>query len=258
MAVLLLSSAALSAGAQAGTPTCSIRSPMHRVALVELYTSEGCSSCPPADDWLSMLGAKVPRDAVVPLALHVDYWNNLGWNDRFAQHDFTLRQQALTDQGGGHVVYTPEVFVAGQEARHWSSPQSFEAAVKQVDMQPAGADIDLAVTGGTPRAIDLAANFKLPPGSARHADAFVAVYENRLVTQVGGGENGGATLHHEYVVRKWLGPIALTNGAGAIRQRVELGSFGANVPVSRFGVAAFVQDAASGAVLQATALPACS
>ena len=253
----MLAAFTLSVGAQAGTAACSIRSPAHRVALVELYTSEGCSSCPPADHWLGALGESASRDMVVPLALHVDYWNNLGWNDRFAQHGFTVRQQALTDQGGGHVIYTPEVFVAGQEARRWSNPDNFEAAVKKVDMEPASADIDLTLAAGEPRIIDLAARFKLHPGAPARANAFVAVYENQLVTQVSGGENGGATLHHEYVARKWFGPIALEGGTGAIHQKISLDGFGANLPAGRFGVAAFVQDAASGVVLQAVALPAC-
>jgi hypothetical protein len=199
------------------------------VALVEQYTSEGCSSCPPTDHWLSLLGAAGHPDTVVPLALHVDYWNSLGWNDRFAQHGFTVRQQDLTAQGGGHVVYTPEVFVAGREARRWYAQDDFNAAVQRVVMESTPADVALDLATCEPHALDLAARFRTHADDHRCANGFVTVYENKLMTQVGGGENGGAKLHHEYVVRKWIGPVPLAGGAGEIRQTVALDGFGANV-----------------------------
>src|SRR3954447_25677509 len=85
-------------------------SPPHKVALLELYTSEGCSSCPPADRWLNQL--KLPRDQLIPLALHVDYWDSLGWPDPFAQRLFSERQERL-----GRNPYTPESVLDGREFR---------------------------------------------------------------------------------------------------------------------------------------------
>ncbi|MFL6703417.1 MAG: DUF1223 domain-containing protein, partial [Paraburkholderia graminis] len=108
----------------AASAMCSARSPAHRVALVELYSSEGCNSCPPADAWLGQWKNSGATRSVVPLALHVDYWNGLGWTDRFSQHRFTERQQTLTDLAGGHTIYTPEVFVGGRELRTWSQQDS--------------------------------------------------------------------------------------------------------------------------------------
>jgi hypothetical protein len=249
-ALLLLWSGVIWAAQQ-----CTAHSGAQRAALVELYTSEGCDSCPPADQWLSRLGRGTPASAVVPLALHVDYWDSLGWHDRFAQHRFTDRQQQLSARAGSHVVYTPEVALAGFELRDWSSAAAFQTALAQVASRPSGADIELALAGGAHPA-DLDARFMLRPGvAAAGAQAYVAVYENNLVSQVKAGENSGATLHHQYVVRQWLGPVPVTDGVAHIRQALELapdtgGSGGA------FGVAAFVQDA-HGEVLQALALAAC-
>src|SRR2546428_13858931 len=91
---------------------CTKDSPPHAVALVELYTSEGCDSCPAADRWLGGLGrGSTSVDSVVPLALHVDYWDRLGWKDRFASARFSERQGALASRGGSRIVYTPGVFL---------------------------------------------------------------------------------------------------------------------------------------------------
>ena len=88
--------------------------------LVELFTSEGCSSCPPADAWISQL--KESPDLwkkIVPVAFHVDYWNNLGWRDRFAKPEFTARQRRYVAAWGGDSVYTPGFVVNGKEWRDW-------------------------------------------------------------------------------------------------------------------------------------------
>jgi hypothetical protein len=92
--------------------TCTATSGPARASLLELYTSEGCSSCPPADRWLSQMP---PRRDVVPLAFHVDYWDRLGWKDRFAQAAFSQRQRAR-NRGAGW-VYTPQVMLDGAERR---------------------------------------------------------------------------------------------------------------------------------------------
>src|SRR5438270_8352522 len=88
---------------------CTARSPDHSVALLELYTSEGCDSCPPADRWLSRFDQTSVADRVVPLALHVDYWDRLGWKDRFASPAYTERQREQTRRQGSSFVYTPQV-----------------------------------------------------------------------------------------------------------------------------------------------------
>ena len=253
-AVLALSMASTQSARAAAQ--CSAASAPQRQALVELYTSEGCDSCPPAENWLSQIGVSTP--GIVPLALHVNYWDNQAWHDRFAEPGFTDRQQALSERNGSHIVYTPEVALAGFELRDWHSKSDFNAALAKVSAQPSGAEIHLDLAG-TGAQTALNASFVQHSGgsaSAPAAQAFVAVYENRLVSRIGGGENGGATLHHEFVVRQWVGPVPLVKGSAQIQQTLNLAPDGGIPEPDRFGVAAFVQ-AANGEVLQALALPAC-
>ena len=246
----------ITAGAPAPGAQCSKQSPAHSVALVELYTSEGCSSCPPADRWVSELGRSgLGVDEVVPRALHVDYWERLGWKDRFADRRFSERQRELADLAGRRVIYTPGVFLNLREFRGWDSDAQFRRAVKAVNSRPAGADIRLALDAGAPGQLPVSASFSVRSGTApKRAQAFIALYESGLVTAVAAGENRGATLHHDNVVRKWIGPIDLKGGSAEHRSVLALDR-GSNP--RHLAVAAFVQDSASGQLLQATALPLC-
>lgn len=221
---------------------CEVKSGPGTAALVELYTSEGCSSCPPADRWLRRLrGAGFGGDAVVPLSLHVDYWDYIGWKDPFAKAAFTARQRELTAIAGSGFVYTPQVVLAGRDYRRWSSSGRFADDVRAVNARPARAEIALAFNAGTVTA-------KAAVIDARQsADAalFVAVFESGLNNIVTAGENHGVTLTHDFVVREWLGPFAL-DGATPVQ---------VSHPVTvthPSGVAAFVQNRRTGEVLQAT------
>jgi hypothetical protein len=195
-------------------------SPPHRVALLELYTSEGCSSCPPADRWLSEL--KLPRDQLIPLALHVDYWDSLGWPDPFAQHAFTARQQQLSRS-----MYTPERILDGHEFRG-----DLTEAVRRINAEPARARITLTADGATARA-------RLESGTDG-ARLFLAAYENGLEVQVPRGENAGKKLRHDHVVRR------LVESPG---REVTL-----SIPAHIHGLVAFAQ-APDGTILQAVSLP---
>ncbi|WNC91040.1 DUF1223 domain-containing protein [Paraburkholderia sp. FT54] len=260
---LALTTLAASGLATAASAVCSAHSPAHRVALVELYSSEGCNSCPPADNWLSQWKNSGATQSIVPLALHVDYWNSLGWTDRFSQHRFTERQQALTDLGGGHTIYTPEIFVSGRELRSWSQRDSFQNRIGRVVAEPAQANVALELKAQqTPGAFNVAAQFTSKAAdTADQLDAYLAVYENSLSSQVGAGENSGVTLHHERVVRQWIGPVPLVAGNAQIRRDIRIQDAAAdanvNAPAERFGVVAFVENAATGDVLQVAELAAC-
>jgi hypothetical protein len=237
--VLSLCLAGLSA--PAGAIDCVVKSGPGTAALVELYTSEGCSSCPPADRWLSRLrSAGFGGDAVVPLSLHVDYWDYIGWKDPFARAAFTARQRELAAIAGSGFVYTPQVMLAGRDYRRWSSGR-FADDVRAVNERPARAEIALAFSAG-------AVTAKAAVTDARQsADAalFVAVFENGLSNTVTAGENHGVTLTHDFVVREWYGPFAL-DGATPVQ-------VSRPVVVTRpSGVAAFVQNRRTGEVLQAT------
>jgi hypothetical protein len=225
--------------------TCQISSPANTQALVELYTSQGCSSCPPADNWLSQLDPR-PTTGIVPLALHVGYWDYIGWKDPYARRDFNARQKWLAELNRNSTVYTPGVFLQSRETPRWRDGASFNAAVRAINAKPARAKIELAVEPGTNDKLQIKANTALA-GEARGTDArlFLAVTESGLDTHVKAGENRGATLHNDHVTREWSGPLTLGS------QSVTL-----SAPVSsQRAVVAFVQDLASGEVLQAVRLP---
>jgi hypothetical protein len=140
--LLLLAALARAAGVHAAPPAaCERSSPPHTVALVELYTSEGCSSCPPADRWLSGLAARYGADRIVPLSLHVDYWDYIGWQDPYAQRQFGERQRELGRFATSPTIYTPEVFVGMRELRNWRDPVTFDRRLQEINRQPAGAEI---------------------------------------------------------------------------------------------------------------------
>ena len=241
---------------QAWAAACSAVSGAHTAALVELYTSEGCDSCPPADRWLSCLGERgyVPS-RVVPLSLHVDYWDYIGWKDPYAKPAFSGRQRKLTQLQRLAFVYTPQVMLQGRDFRAWRTP-AFEAAVARVNAEPARARISVSIESMDARAItvDLRAEV-LDKGQLKDAALYVAAYENRLAGLVTSGENRGHTLKHDYVVLEWLGPLDF--GAGGSRAERRTVPLLPRAVAANSGVAAFVQNRRSLEVLQAWMLPGC-
>ncbi len=259
LALLLLATLAPAAAANAAPPAaCERSSPPHTVALVELYTSEGCSSCPPADRWLSGLTARYGADQVVPLSLHVDYWDYIGWQDPYAQRQFGERQRALGRFAASPAIYTPEVFVGMRELRNWRDPASFDRRLQEINRQPAGAEIRLAMRSGEARSLQATASFSLAGGAteASGLQGVLVLYEDRLTSSVQRGENRGTLLQHDRVVRFWSPPLPLRHGqtAQSLRQTLPLA---VDWNPARLGLVAFVQDVRSGEVLQAVSLPAC-
>jgi hypothetical protein len=238
---------------QAQAARCAKQSPAHAVALIELYTSEGCNSCPPADRWLSELARGAPKlESYVALSLHVDYWDRLGWKDRFASPRYTKRQHELAALSGGTTpVYTPGVFVNLREFRRGH----LEDVLRAVNTQPAEADIRIALDSPAPAQLAVTTDFKLRPRARpKRPQAFIALYEDGLRTRVRAGENEGVTLHHDRVVREWFGPIDIAGTTSFSRVL----ALAADWQPARLGVAAFVQDAAGREVLQATSLANCA
>lgn len=239
----------------AARAACEAASGPRTAALVELYTSEGCSSCPPADRRLGRLReALAPGALAVPLALHVAWWDAIGWRDPYAQAAFGERQRFLVQAGGGRTPYTPQFFVAGGEVRDWEA--ALRDAVKAVNARPAAADVRVSAApaaAGT-LAIGAEAVTKAAQADGAAPQLFLAVTESGLVSRVLRGENAGATLGHDAVVREWIGPVALVGGKASVRREVALP---AHWRRDRLGVVAFVQDARSGRVLQAVAAAQC-
>ncbi len=234
---------------------CQARSGAQTTALVELYTSEGCDSCPPADRWLQGLaGRGLAPDRVVPLSLHVNYWDYIGWKDPYAQQRFSDRQRRLAQVMKARIVYTPQVMLQGADFRGWGG-RGFEEAVARINAQPARASISLALEGGQKDRLAVAVQAELlEAGQEPDAELYLASYENKLVSKVSAGENRGRRLEHDYVVFEWLGPIGFRGAKAAERRALPLLP-GANPAHS--GVAAFVQNRRTGGVLQALMLPAC-
>ena len=233
-------------------PVCDAHSGPNTAALIELYTSEGCSSCPPADRQLSQLEKSLyPSAAFVPLALHVGYWNSLGWEDRFAQDRFAQRQKELVQNGHQSTVYTPQFFVAGSEFRAWNG--TLRDTVQSLNTKPATAQINLQTTRSADNVLKLEAMATTHAGDDATA-LYLAIAENGLVSKVSGGENQGVTLNHDHVVRGWLGPFRLHDGVAHVQREVK-------VPAAwnrdRLEMIAFVQDEHTGSVLQALRAPAC-
>ena len=248
--VLALSSQAAHAqpcGAQSGERTA---------ALVELYTSEGCSSCPPVDRWLSGLGAKglVP-ERVVPLSLHVDYWDYIGWKDPYAKREFSGRQRKLTQLQRLAFVYTPQVMLQGRDLRDWRGA-GFERAVAAINATPPKAKLALEIDSVGKDRLSVRARAVLLEGAGKgDAALYLAAFENKLSSKVTSGENRGDTLRHDYVVLEWLGPFDFdAKGERAETRQIPL--LPQAVPANS-GVAAFVQDRRSLEVLQALMLPVC-
>ncbi|MGH8700188.1 MAG: DUF1223 domain-containing protein [Burkholderiales bacterium] len=240
--------------AQAAPAECTAKSGSGTAALIELYTSEGCDSCPPADEWLRKLpAAGFGPERVVPLALHVDYWDDIGWKDPFASAAFGARQRELAAINRARVVYTPQVLLGGRDYRGWSGRGRFGDDVRAINAKPARAELALSLREPQPRGFEVRASGSVA-GREERAEAvlYVAAYENGLSNRVTAGENRGVTLHHDFVVREWWGPIAL-DAAGAADLVRKVAARG----VTNGGVAAFVQSRRTGEVLQALALPAC-
>ena len=176
-----------------GAPqACTARSPAIAVPVVELYTSEGCNSCPPADRWL---GALKGRADVVALAFHVDYWDRLGWADRFASAAFTRRQAEQQAVNGARFSYTPQVVIDGRDRKDWPRaviPSAAVAAPVRIELSRDGDRMLARVTALGDAPLRLA--------------AYWAVTEFGHRTAVKAGENEGATLEHEFVVRE-LQPV---------------------------------------------------
>jgi hypothetical protein len=253
----VLATAAAAALPVVASAACDARSGPTTTALIELYTSEGCSSCPPADRALKNLRQTLdPAADAVPLALHVGYWDELGWKDPFAQAAFGERQSWLVHLNQHRTVYTPHFFVNGGELRGWQS--GLRDQVHALNALPAAADLHLQSRISSAGALSLQIDAAIRPTAAVGQDSlalYVAVTEDGLQSVVTRGENGGVTLSHDHVVRQWLGPIALRDGSAQTQNEFALPPLWKR---SQLTALAFVEDQRTGQVLQAVSTAQCA
>lgn len=237
---------ALASPAAAQAP-CRAQSGARIVPLVELYTSEGCSSCPPADRWLSKQASSGSARANF-LAFHVDYWDEIGWHDRFGSPAYSRRQRRrVAAAEGGDTVYTPQVMMGSDVRVAWSEPKEFSNALRSA-AGPAKASIALRLDpmpAGRWRATVAERNVGVATPGIR---LWLAQYLDGQTTEVRAGENKGVTLRHDHVVARLWGPWSLEDA----RSQTQQVAF--ETPSSPWGLVAFVQDP-RGETLQSLELP---
>lgn len=224
----------------AGVASAQTKAPV----LVELFTSEGCSSCPPADQFLANLETAQPvaGAAIIVLGEHVDYWNGQGWNDRFSSAQFTARQEAYARHFAIDGPYTPQMVVNGAvQVVGNDVPAAMKAIQAAARPQAAVPRISISESGN-------ALHVTISDAGSKVRQVFYAIAEDGLSTSVKGGENGGRELHHAGVVR-------FLKQAGATRN----GSYAADLPLKlapewrreNLHAVVFLQDGSAGRVLSA-------
>lgn len=199
--------------AAAQTGHLQFQSGPERTALLELYTSEGCSSCPPAETWLSGLNAS-PRlwKDFAPVAFHVDYWNYLGWKDAWSDAEFSERQRSYARLWRSENIYTPELVLDGHEWHNWftgkNGPKSGGERVGILSVHSAGTNQWQAIFA--PETI-----------SEAHYEIHAALLAGGIVSDVKAGENRGRQLKHDFAVVNLL-QIGMTTSNGVARGKFML------------------------------------
>jgi hypothetical protein len=253
--LILLTTLALAQSA-AATTQCVAESGPRRVALLELYTSEGCDSCPPTDRWVSALAQRgLDRDRVVTLGFHVDYWNYLGWKDPYARAEYGARQRTASQRNKARVVYTPQLLLNGADYRPGRIREDIADRVGVINQGKPAATIRLKIAASGGALASEGAAAVTDPAQRGGARAYLALYENNLSTDIKAGENRGKRLRHDYVVRTLAGPFAIdSRGEIAFNHRFFLDP---GWKTADLNLAAFVQNESTGDVLQALTLPYC-
>jgi hypothetical protein len=234
----------LAASAAAQTPQTN-RTPV----LVELFTSEGCSTCPPADTLLAKLEQVQPVDGaqIIVLGEHVDYWDGQGWHDRFSSHQYTERQNEYCGRLHVDNSYTPQMIVDGTDQFVGHDAIHAVSAIQHAAQIP---KIKLILSQPVVDAQKVSASVSSPaPMTTKKADLYAALVDPKDTTEVRGGENGGHQLHHVGVVRSLQRVGKLKDlGAGPV-------SFSLNAPADakpgEMRVVVFAQESGQGAVLAA-------
>jgi len=219
----------------------------NRVALLELYTSEGCSSCPPADRFMSRLKLEdISDEKLIPLSFHVTYWDHIGWKDRFSnpQHDARQRKQAKLNNS--RMVYTPQFIMSGKDFR---SHGSFDNEIVRINSIAAAYQLELSASLNT-NAIDVVLNTKTLIDNSDEAVAYIALYEHGLSSEVTDGENDGKHLRHDYVVRELKGPYVINRDRALYKAAFMRSGY----KIEDSGIVAFIQKPLSSEVMQAVRL----
>ncbi|HME10356.1 MAG TPA: DUF1223 domain-containing protein [Bryobacteraceae bacterium] len=219
--------------------------------LVELFTSEGCSSCPPADRLLEALDQKQPVAGaeLIVLSEHVDYWDRLGWKDPFSSSKYTARQQDYAERlKGDGGVYTPQMVVDGRFGFVGSDGSAAGTAIQKAMQEQ---KIPIQISNVERDGNQVTARIDVPAGGRAQGVLYVAIADNRAESQVARGENAGHTLAHVAVTRV-LSEVGVVDTGAASMKQISL-KLPAGTPASGSRLVAFIQDARSGHILAAAA-----
>jgi hypothetical protein len=228
-----------------------------RVAVVELFTSQGCSSCPPADRLLSKLAHDAKyQGKVIPLSFHVDYWNSIGWTDPFSSSRWSQRQQAYAGRVfHSNRIYTPQVVVNGRSECVGNSEGEVLGRINDaLAAEPAG-QVSLALDPPTPDGhlrVKVGAKLARAVGSG-NLDLWVAIYQSNLSTEVKAGENASRLLRNDRVVRRLEKAFTLPATAGSEKSGEVVLGIDKRWKTDDLGVAAFLQDPTTLAIQGAAA-----
>lgn len=211
---------------------CQVSSGDTQTPVIELFTSEGCSSCPPADRWLADKVMQLPK--VIGLSFHVDYWNYLGWSDPFSQAQFSVRQRHYRRDGITRGVYTPQVIVSGRELPNWREANAWHQAQQQASQ---AAPAVLTLSAGEQATVSLRW-LDAPSAASLH----LAWVTPEAQSHVPAGENAGRTLHHANIVRAWSAPLAVSSTRREQRWRIKPPAVAAQLGDQGQWVAVLEQD----------------
>ena len=220
---------------------------------LELFTSQGCSSCPPADHLLSALNHEQKTDGtVIPLSYHVDYWDHLGWSDPFSSASWTRRQNEYARVMRSSQVYTPQLVINGTAQMVGSDEGRVrrEIARQQQQADRGMVVLDRVQPESNALSVDLHAILDAADVAGHTAQVLVVLFENDVTTAVASGENSGRRLTNDAIVR-WQAPVLkLRGGAGEGKTSVRV-PLQASWRAGHLGVAAFIQDSSSYAIYAA-------
>lgn len=228
----------------------SVTSPTHRVALLELYTSEGCNSCPAAEKWLGQLTSKgYSSDKVIPIALHVDYWDYLGWRDIYSDRRHSQRQQQHVQRNKLATAYTPQLILNGKNLR---PSRLLKGRLKIINAQTASIKIELSALMLENNQLAVTSHIYPVQNSAIEAKIlFLALVEDDIDSNIKSGENAGRTLKHNGVTRSLLEPVSLNSDKATKIERII--SIPKDANQDKLSIVAFV-EAEPGIILQAVKL----
>lgn len=213
----------------------------NKIVLMELFTSQGCSSCPSAD---RLLGSYANRKDVAALSFHVDYWNRLGWKDPFSNHLFSERQSNYSSSFGSGSVYTPQIIIDGQKEMVGSDENKIDRTIKELQKQQSSSQVIIDEIKTDNNKVSVIYSVR---GKATNSVMNVALVQNKILTSIKSGENRGLMLTNYNVVRNFKS----FNSFGA-EKNITMMDLVSGIDKKEFSVVLFLQDASTNKIYTAT------